>query len=169
MRHVALPVCCLLAVVTSGVAAQEQTLDETLVFINTALRDNGFQDHEGKPTVSQVKLVAGGKLVVEIAKTESGNRFTNVLSVALGDLDVTRVKAHQRSGHTVLSLGATGLVTARLKCVMAAGTRHEWDLPSTDEVAVEFAPADELARTLTAAFVRLITLAREDTRYRVSS
>jgi hypothetical protein len=164
MRRLVLAGLGLVVLTAAGASAQDRPLDETLAYVNGALEQHSYVDHDGQPTVSQVKLEKG-ILVVEVTKTKSGNKFTNVYEVGLDDLDITRVKANNRGGFTAISLGAKGDVGVRLVCTMANGIVHGWDLPDTKEISVELAPDVPEVRELTRALVDLIAQARKDARY----
>lgn len=164
MRRIVTAGVCFGALVAAGASAQDRSLDETLAYVNHTLEQHSYIDHDGQPTVSRVDLEKG-MLVVEITKTKSGNKFTNVYEVGLDALDISRVKANNRGGFTAISLGATGNVGVRLVCTMANGIVHGWDLPDTKEVSVELAPEVPETRDLTRALAQLIAEARKDPRY----
>ncbi|MDH3290034.1 MAG: hypothetical protein OEO20_06195 [Gemmatimonadota bacterium] len=168
MRRIALLSLCLAGAVAGVAHAQDRSLDETLEHVNRLLKDNSYVDHDGQPTVSRVKLAKGGMLIVETTKTKSGNLFTNAYEVALEDLDVLRVQSRSRDAYVSISLGAKGPVTGKLKCKMAGGIEHEWNLPATTEIAVELRANSGVERDLTSALSQLIAKARQDERYRVT-
>jgi hypothetical protein len=164
MRPHALVGICLAGLTVAGASAQERSLDETVAFVNRTLEEYSYVDHDGQPTVSQVELKKG-ILIVEVTKTKSGNKFTNVYEVALSDIDITRIKANERGGFASVSLGATGPVAVKLVCRMASGLVHEWDLPDTKDMAVELASDSPAKRELTRALMDLVAQARKDSRY----
>jgi hypothetical protein len=162
MRYLPL-LTVLVSTVATPLVAQDASLGEILDRINGVLEANTFVDHEGQQGVSTVRMARSGALVVEIAKRKAGNVVANVYEVSVADLDLTRVAARNRGTHVSLSLGARGPVTVRLKCTMAGGTTHEWNLPEDDEIAVEFAKNDVASKDLTTWFRELIRLARQET------
>ncbi len=163
MRRIALLGLCLAGAVVGSARAQDQSVDQMLAHVNRLLKDNSYVDHDGQPTVSQVRLAEGGTLIVETTKTKSGDRFSNVYEVALADLDVTRIQDRSREEHVSISLGAKGPVTVKLMCKMQSGVEHEWKLPATSEIAVEVRSGSGVVRDLTHALSQLIVKARKGT------
>ncbi|MDH3456421.1 MAG: hypothetical protein OER90_06225 [Gemmatimonadota bacterium] len=160
MRY--LPLLTVLAgTVVAPLVAQDASVGELLDRINGVLEANAYVDHDGQQAVSKVRMARSGVLVVEVAKRKAGNVVANEYEVSLADLDLTRVTARNRGTHVSLSLGARGPVTVRLKCTMAGGTTHEWNLPEDDEIAVEFAKNDAASKDLTTWIRELIRLARQ--------
>jgi hypothetical protein len=168
MRRIAMLGLCLAGAVAGVAQAQDRSLDEMLDHVNGLLKDNSYIDHDGQPTVSQVKLAKGGTLIVETTKTKSGDLFTNVYGIALTDLDVMRIQGRQRDGHVSMSLGAKGPVTVKLMCKMQSGVAHEWNLPAAAEIAVELRANSGVERDLVNTLSQIIAKARQDERYRVT-
>lgn len=164
MRRIALAGLCLGIPLAAGASAQGRSVDEMLTYVNNTLEQHGYVDHDGRPTVSQVRL-AKGTLIVEITKTKSGDKFTNVYEVGLDNLDLSRVRSSDRGGFAAISLGAKGNVAVRLVCTMANGIVHDWDLPDTRDLSVELARDAPELPALARALSELIARARDDPRY----
>ena len=151
---------CLGGLLAGGASAQEQSLDGLLASLNQRLQQNSYRDYDGKHTTSQVRLPGDGSIVVEITKQMAENEVTNVYVASVRELDLTRIAARQREDHTSLSLGAQGQVSVTLRCVTRGGPTHEWGLPATRELVVEFRADPALASELTQEFRELIRRAR---------
>lgn len=150
---------CLGGILAGAASAQEQSLDGLLASLNDRLRQNAYQDYDGKATVSRVLLPGDGTIVVEITKESPGTEVTNVFVAALGDLDLTGISSRQRDGFVSISLGARREVQVTLRCTTAAGT-HEWGLPAVRELAVEIREGAQGVSELTQGFRDLIRRAK---------
>lgn len=148
---------------TASATAQERSLSEALRHINQLLRDNAYTDHDGRLTYSRVTLSRDGKLVATTTKASGATKVANEYTVSVEDLDPDRIEARQRGSYMSLSLGATGPVTAKLRCFNPGGTTYEWDLPVAREISVEFRSDMRLAGELTRALAALIREARGGT------
>ncbi|NIM50188.1 MAG: hypothetical protein GTN62_07595 [Gemmatimonadales bacterium] len=140
--------------------AQQSTVRETLSYINNLLEQHSYRDHDDQLTVSHVTLRRGSTLVVEVAKTKGDTKTSTIYEVDIDGVDLEGISARQRGNHTVLVIESTVAVATKLKSVSGGTLSHEWDLPSRDDLSLEFRSDPAVEQDLTAALVRLITLAR---------
>lgn len=163
MRHIAQRLVVGVLLVAFGAhtaGAQQSTVRETLSYINNLLRQHSYRDHDDQLTVSQVTLRRSGTLVVEVAKTKEDTKTSTIYEVDIDGVDLDGISSRQRGNHTVLVIESTVAVVTRLKSVSGGTLSHEWDLPSRDDLSLEFRPDPTVEQDLKAALVRLITLAR---------